>query len=60
MATRTPTRPGSELEITPDDERIINERLKTYEQDKKDTVDARESIEQMIRERRRKRMPQPH
>jgi len=56
MATN-PQRPGSE--ITPEDEQIIQERMKTYDLDRKDTVDAKEQLEHSIRERTQKRAPQP-
>jgi hypothetical protein len=55
----SPQRPNREPDVTPEDEHAINERMKTYEQDKKDTLNAKDRIEQLIRDRRRKRMPQP-
>ncbi|MBV9266158.1 MAG: hypothetical protein JO061_08325 [Acidobacteriaceae bacterium] len=56
----SPQRHNSQPEITPEDERIIQERIKTYDRDKKDTVDARERLEQSIRERNAKHGRQPH
>ena len=56
MPLDNPTR--HDPEITVDDERIIGERIKTYDRDKQDTSDAKESLEQMLRERHQKRVTQ--
>ncbi|MBV9300765.1 MAG: hypothetical protein JOY62_09630 [Acidobacteriaceae bacterium] len=56
----SPTRPDGEPDLTPEDEQAVQDRMKTYEQDKENTVDAKDRIEQLIRERKHKRIPQPH
>jgi len=46
----TPPRTGAEPEITEEERAIIRERMTTYEQDKLNTVDAREAIAEMRRD----------
>lgn len=40
----TPTLPGTEPEISPEEEAILRERLKTLGRDERDSVDARQAL----------------
>ena len=44
----SPTYPGTDPEVSEEDLRVISERLNTYDRDKQDTVDARESVDEML------------
>lgn len=40
----TPSRPGTEPEISEREKRIIEERLATFDEDRKTAVDAKEAL----------------